>query len=362
MKKLLLILALVASLPASAQITAGAERMNEYIPLLAGRRAGVVTNHTGTVGGRHLVDTLLSRGIDIELVFAPEHGFRGTATAGQHVGDDKDPATGLEIVSLYGANRKPCPKDISRCEVMIFDIQDVGCRFYTYLSTMHYVMEACAEGGVPLVVLDRPNPNGMYVDGPILDTAKHRSFVGMHPIPVVHGMTLGELARMINGERWLAGGVQCNLTVIQCEGYTRDMRYVLPLAPSPALPNMRAVYLYPSLCYFEATKVSLGRGTDHPFQMLTYPDGTIIDLRTEPSDDEIIEGGIDLSCLIEAYRAIGDGPNGGKPLTRFFENLIGVDWVREMIEKGHSAAEIKACWTGDVERFKAQRKPYLLYE
>jgi uncharacterized protein YbbC (DUF1343 family) len=348
--------------PAPVRLTVGAEHTEKYLPLLKGRRVGVVSNHTGMVESRHLVDTLLALGVDVELVFAPEHGFRGTATAGEHIDNTRDGATGLEIVSLYGANRKPRAADIERCDVMIFDIQDVGCRFYTYLSTLHYVMEACAESGVPLVVLDRPNPNGMYVDGPILDTARHRSFVGMHPIPVVHGMTLGELAGMINGEKWLAGGVRCDLTVIPCEGYTRDMRYELPTSPSPALPNMRAVYLYPSLCYFEATAVSLGRGTDAPFQVLTYPDGTVVDLRVLPADEDVIAGGIDLSYLIDAYSTIGNTPGGKKFLSSFFENLIGVDWVREMIETGCSAAEIRTRWTNDVEIFKQQRTKYLIYE
>jgi uncharacterized protein YbbC (DUF1343 family) len=363
MKTLLpLFLALLTCAPLSAQITVGAERMSEYLPLLEGRKVGVVTNHTGMVAGRHLVDTLLARGVAVEMVFAPEHGFRGTAAAGEHVDSQRDAATGLEIVSLYGANRKPRPEQLGRCDVVVFDIQDVGCRFYTYLSTMHLVMEACAESGVPVIVLDRPNPNGGYVDGPVLDTARHRSFVGMHPIPIVHGMTLGELARMINGEGWLAGGVQCDLTVIPCEGYTRSMRYTLPIAPSPALPNMRAVYLYPSLCYFEATAVSVGRGTDAPFQRLTYPDGTVVDLRTLPSDDEVIARGIDLTYLVNAYHAVGDGAGGKKFLSSFFENLMGVDWVRDMIERGSSAAEIKARWADDVSRFTEQRKKYLIYE
>ena len=201
----------------------------------------------------------------------------------------------------------------------------------------------------------------MYVDGPVLDVARHRSFVGMHPIPIVHGMSLGELARMIDGEGWLEGGVRCDLTVVPCSGYARDMRYELPIAPSPALPNMRAVWLYPSLCYFEATAVSLGRGTDAPFQHLTYPDGTIVDLRTDPSSGEVISRGIDLSYLIDAYRAIGDGPGGKKFLSPFFENLMGVDWVRKMIEAGRSASEIEAHWAKDVARFREQREPYLLY-
>ena len=360
----LILLTFSASLPtlhAVARITVGAERMDEYLPLLEGRRVGVVTNHTGMVGEQHLVDALLARGVKIEVVFAPEHGFRGTAAAGEHVDSTRDAATGLEIVSLYGSNRKPRPEQIRRCDIVLFDIQDVGCRFYTYLSTMHYVMEACAEAGVPLVVLDRPNPNGMYVDGPVLDAARHRSFVGMHPIPVLHGMTLGELARMINGEGWLPDGVQCGLTVVPCDSYTKDMRYRLPVAPSPALTTMRAVWLYPSICYFEATAVSLGRGSDHPFQILTYPDGTVVDLRHVPSDDEVIARGIDLSYLVEAYRAIGDKPGGKKFLSPFFENLMGVDRVRTMIERGDSAAEIEASWAPDVARFREQRKPYLLY-
>ncbi|MDR2912544.1 MAG: DUF1343 domain-containing protein [Alistipes sp.] len=360
MKKLLLSLVVFAfAAPVSARVVVGAGRMGEYLPMLEGRRVGVVTNHTGVLDGRHLVDTLLARGVRIEAIFAPEHGFRGTAVAGEHVDDSRDAATGLPVISLYGANRKPRAADFKRYDVIVFDIQDVGCRFYTYLSTMYYVMETCAETGVPLVVLDRPNPNGMYVDGPILDVSKHRSFVGMLPVPVVHGMTLGELARMINGEGWLAGGVQCELTVVACEDYKRDMRYVLPVAPSPGLPNMRAVLLYPSLCYFEATKVDLGRGGEASFQLLTYPDGTTVDLRSAPSDDAVISGGIDLKYLTEAFRAIGGGE---KFLSSFFELLMGVDWVRPMIEAGRPAAEIEARWADDVARFTEQRRPYLIYE
>jgi len=378
-KKIVLLLAALVTLGAAGaqnvrtgrlaaeRIAVGAERMDAYLPLLAGRRVGVVTNHTGRVGERHLVDTLLSRGVRVELIFAPEHGFRGTAAAGEHVSSSRDEATGLPVVSLYGANRKPRPADIARCDAVLFDIQDVGCRFYTYLSTLHYVMEACAAGGVPLVVLDRPNPN-MYVDGPVMDTARHRSFVGMHPIPAVHGMTLGELARMIDGERWLAGGdrnggngggVRCDLTVIECGGYTRGMRYRLPVAPSPALPNMRAVYLYPSLCYFEATKVSVGRGTDAPFQRLTYPDGTVVDLRGRLTDDQVIARGVDLSYLIDAYRAATGDKR--KFLSSFFELLMGTSRVRAMIEAGRSADEIKATWAADIAAFRERRKPYLIY-
>lgn len=363
-------------------VTVGAERMCEYLPLLEGKRVGAVTNHTGIVGGRHLVDVLMDEGVAVEMVFAPEHGFRGALGAGEKVDDAVDAATGLRIVSLYGAARKPAAADISRCGAVVFDIQDVGLRYYTYLSTMHYVMEACAENGVPLIVLDRPNPNGMYVDGPILDTALYRSFVGMHPIPVVHGMTLGELARMINGEGWLARGAKCNLTVIECTGYTRGIRYELPVPPSPNLPDMRSVYLYPSLCFFEATPVSLGRGTDFPFQVYGHPDmkggftftphpnagapdpplkGKLCrgrDLRTEPGNETIISRGINLSYLIDAYTQIG----GDKFFSPFFERLAGVDYVRKMIEAGRPAAEIEARWRPDVEKFLEKRKPYLIYE
>jgi uncharacterized protein YbbC (DUF1343 family) len=366
--------------PVEAQVRVGAERMETYLPLLTGKRVGVVTNHTGLVEGTHLVDTLLGRGVDVELVFAPEHGFRGTAAAGEHVNSSRDAATGLDIVSLYGSNRKPTTAQIKRCDIVLFDIQDVGCRFYTYLSTMHLVMESCAESGIPLVVLDRPNPNGMLVDGPVLDTTRHRSFVGMHPIPVLHGMTLGELALMIDGEGWLANGVHCDLRVVECTGWTRQSRYRLPVAPSPALPNMRAVYLYPSLCYFEATTVGVGRGGKSPFQILTLPGGTTVDLRTgaagAPTNDQLIANGIDLGWLIDAYRAdaaaraskasgtsaAGRTAAGGKKfLSPFFEKLMGVDWVRQMIESGRGADEIRARWAGDVAQFRQLRQKYLMY-
>ena len=382
----LLALAALGAAPVRGQyngrIRTGAERTDRYLPLIEGRRVGIVTNQTGRIGGRHLVDSLHALGIDIAAVFAPEHGFRGEADAGEQVASGRDPATGVEVISIYGASRKPRREDIARCDVILFDIQDVGLRYYTYLSSMHYVMESCAEAGVRLVVLDRPNPNGMYVDGPILDTARYRSFVGMHPIPVVHGMTLGELARMINGEGWLAGGARCELTVIPCEGYRRSDRYRLPVKPSPNLPDMRAVYLYPSLCFFEATPVSVGRGTEFPFCVYGHPrlegdfaftprsgagaknppqEGRLCrgrDLRGGASDEELIERGIDLSYLVECYRRIGDA----KFFTPVFEKLMGVDYVRPMIERGCGAAEIKERWAGDTERFKRQRKPYLLYE
>ncbi|MFM8448752.1 MAG: exo-beta-N-acetylmuramidase NamZ domain-containing protein, partial [Haliscomenobacter sp.] len=254
----------------STTLRVGAERMDLYLPKIAGKRVGLVLNHTATVDKSHLLDTLLALGVRVEKVFVPEHGLRGTADAGEKVTDGKDPRTGVSVVSLYGKKRKPSPEDLAGIDVLLFDIQDVGVRFYTYISTLHYVMEGCAEANFPLMVLDRPNPNGHFVDGPILDTA-YRSFVGMHPIPVAHGMTIGEYAKMINGERWLKDGIQCALEVIPCAGYTHDTPYDLPLKPSPNLPNMRSIYLYPSICYFEGTQVSLGRGTDKQFQVLGTP-------------------------------------------------------------------------------------------
>ena len=272
-KIILLFGLLLASLGAPAQdrIETGAEQTGRYLPLLEGRRVGIMTNHTGTVGRTHLVDTLRSLGVDIRVVFAPEHGFRGQADAGESVASYRDRKTGIDVVSVYGSTKRPPDSIMQRLDVLLFDIQDVGLRYYTYLSSMHYLMEACAANGKRLIVLDRPNPNGFYVDGPVLE-AKHRSFVGMHPIPVVHGMTLGELARMIDGEGWLRDGLRCKLTVIPCRGYTHRSRYRLPTAPSPNLPNMRAVYLYPSLCFFEGTPISLGRGTDFPFQAYGHPE------------------------------------------------------------------------------------------
>ena len=383
-KIILLFGLLLASLGAPAQdrIETGAEQTGRYLPLLEGRRVGIMTNHTGTVGRTHLVDTLRSLGVDIRVVFAPEHGFRGQADAGESVASYRDRKTGIDVVSVYGSTKRPPDSIMQRLDVLLFDIQDVGLRYYTYLSSMHYLMEACAANGKRLIVLDRPNPNGFYVDGPVLE-AKHRSFVGMHPIPVVHGMTLGELARMIDGEGWLRDGLRCKLTVIPCRGYTHRSRYRLPTAPSPNLPNMRAVYLYPSLCFFEGTPVSLGRGTDFPFQAYGHPElqGDFsftprsnagaknpplkdklchgVDLRTAPSDERIWERGVDLGYVIDCYRQLNLGE---KFFTPMFDRLTGTDYVRQMILQGAGADRIKARWADDVDRFKQTRKPYLLYE
>ena len=383
-KIILLFGLLLASLGAPAQdrIETGAEQTGRYLPLLEGRRVGIMTNHTGTVGRTHLVDTLRSLGVDIRVVFAPEHGFRGQADAGESVASYRDRKTGIDVVSVYGSTKRPPDSIMQRLDVLLFDIQDVGLRYYTYLSSMHYLMEACAANGKRLIVLDRPNPNGFYVDGPVLE-AKHRSFVGMHPIPVVHGMTLGELARMIDGEGWLRDGLRCKLTVIPCRGYTHRSRYRLPTAPSPNLPNMRAVYLYPSLCFFEGTPISLGQGTDFPFQTYGHPklQGDFsftprsnagaknpplkdklchgVDLRTAPSDERIWERGVDLGYVIDCYRQLNLGE---KFFTPMFDRLTGTDYVRQMILQGAGADRIKARWADDVERFKQTRKPYLLYE
>ena len=383
-KIILLFGLLLASLGAPAQdrIETGAEQTGRYLPLLEGRRVGIMTNHTGTVGRTHLVDTLRSLGVDIRVVFAPEHGFRGQADAGESVASYRDQKTGIDVVSVYGSTKRPPDSIMQRLDVLLFDIQDVGLRYYTYLSSMHYLMEACAANGKRLIVLDRPNPNGHYVDGPILDM-KYKSGVGWLPIPVVHGMTLGELGLMVNGERWLPASRTCDLTVIPCKNYTHQTLYKLPIPPSPNLPNMKSIYLYPSTCYFEATPVSLGRGTDLPFQVYGHPNMTGYSYSFTPrsipgaknppqlgklchgvnlsnmSDEEIWKRGIDLSYVIDAYRNLNMDDHFFRS---FFELLIGTDYVRKMIKEGKSAEEIKARWKDDVEKFKVQRKPYLLYE
>ena len=374
---------MLAALSCKAQVITGAERTGLYLPMLQGKRVGVVTNNTGMIGNTHLVDSLVAFGVNVKTVFAPEHGFRGDADAGANVSTYKDSKTGIDVISIYGSNVKPKAADIKALDIVVFDIQDVGLRYYTYLSSMHYVMEACAENGVELIVLDRPNPNGFYVDGPILEK-KHVSFVGMHPIPTVHGMTLGELARMINGEGWLPGGERCRLTVVPCLGYTHQTRYTLPVKPSPNLPDMRSIYLYPSLCFFEGTPLSIGRGTNFPFQVIGHPalkdksfsftpistSGATnpplkgqecygYDLRTQPSDAVLWSNGVDLSYVVEYYKELGLGAKFFLPI---FDRLTGTAYVREMIIDGKSAAGIEAVWKDGVEKFKIQRKPYLLYE
>ena len=315
----------------------------------------VVANQTSLVGNTHLVDTLLSQGVRVTKIFCPEHGFRGTAAAGAKVSDSKDPQTGLPIISLYGKNKKPTPQQMKDLDAVVFDLQDVGCRFYTYLSTLHYVMEACSERGIPIVVLDRPNPNGHYIDGPVLDTARYRSFVGMHPVPIVYGMTIGEYACMINGEYWLRDSLQCNLIVVPMQGYRRDsIGYELPVPPSPNLRNAHAVALYPSLCLFEGTNCGVGRGTPWPFEIVTYKADT---LNLRSADCPV--GAITLSYLLTMYRRVPKGKFFLK--NNFFEKLAGTDQLRKQIERGLTEEEIRATWQPALDRFKTIRSRYLIY-
>ena len=373
----------LATLLIAGNIKTGAESISEYLPLLKGKKVAVLTNQTGIIGKSHLVDSLVSLKVNIVAILSPEHGFRGDADAGEHVASSIDEKTGIPIKSLYEGNTgKPSADLMKTIDVMVFDLQDVGVRFYTYLTTMARMMEACAESGVKMIVLDRPNPIGFYVDGPILDM-KYKSGVGWLPIPTVHGMTLGELAGMINGEKWLKDGIQCDVTVIKCKNYTHASMYQLPVKPSPNLPDMRSIYLYPSTCYFGATPVSLGRGTTEAFQMYGHPNmkgykfsftpksipGAKfppqlnrecygVDLRTTPSIEEINKAGINLEYVIDAYNNLNLDDHFFRS---FFELLIGQGYVRKMIKEGKSAAEIKAMWAGDVAKFKEQRRPYLLY-
>ena len=380
----LALLLLCVGLPGAAQPRPipGDEQTDKYFPLLEGKRIAIFSNHTGMIGDKHLLDLLLENKFNVVAIFSPEHGFRGNADAGEHVSSSTDPQTGVPILSLYdGKLGKPSAASMSKFDLLIVDIQDVGLRFYTYYASMCRLMDACAEHGKQMLILDRPNPNGHYVDGPLLDM-RYKSAVGWLPLPVVHGMTLGELARMVNGEGWLPEGRTCDITVIPCRNYTHQTPYRLPVPPSPNLPNMKAVYLYASLCYFEATPVSLGRGTSLPFQVYGHPEMTgyrysftphsLPGAKNPPQKDKLCHGvdlsqlseeelrhkGIDLSYLIDAYRNLN---LGDRFFTSFFEKLMGVAYVRKMIENGRSAEEIEATWADDVARFKQQRKPYLLY-
>lgn len=363
-------------------IVVGAERTELYLALLQGKRIAVVTNHTGTIKGRSLVDTLLALHVSVVKVFAPEHGFRGDLDAGETVSDGRDPITGIPVISLYGEHKKPEKEQLKDVDLLLFDIQDVGVRFYTYISTLHYVMEAAAESKEPVIVLDRPDPNGFYVDGPVLDTA-YASFVGLHPIPIVHGMTIGEYARMINGEGWLKGGIRCELTVVPCKGYDHTKFYELPVPPSPNLPNMSAVYLYPSLGLFEGTVVSVGRGTDRPFQCIGWPQGTLGSYRFTPRSlagarsppyKDVECRGMDLREFGSFYMRLtrrlylqwllgmyssGNGEGFFQP---YFDRLAGGPALRRCIEKGMDEEAIRATWKKDLDRFMLIRTRYLLYQ
>ncbi len=364
-------------------VKVGAEITDKYLPIIKNKRVAVMANQTSMLRNEHLVDFLHRNNYNIVGIFSPEHGFRGTADAGEHVASSADNKTGIPIWSLYGSGGgKPAADKMKEFDVLLFDLQDVGLRFYTYYASMVRLMDACAEHNKKMIILDRPNPNGFYVDGPILDI-KHKSGVGWLPIPVVHGMTLGELALMVNGEKWLPQGRICDVTVIRCENYTHQTRYELPIAPSPNLPNIQSIYLYPSICLFEGTVMSLGRGTSFPFQVYGHPNFKGSDFSFTPrsvsgaknppllnrkcygvdlrnvSHEYIWENGFDLSYVIDAYKNL---KMGDKFFTNFFEKLVGVDYIRQDIIAGKSAQGIKDKWFCDVLKFKQQRRPYLLYE
>lgn len=378
------ILLMVGIVPVQADsLMVGAARMDAYLPMLKDRSVGIVANHTARVNGVHLVDTLLSHEVNVQQIFAPEHGFRGDRSAGASISHGKDKKTGIPVFSLYGQTKKPTPASLEGIDCIVFDIQDVGCRFYTYISTLHYVMEACAEAGIPVMVLDRPNPNGHYIAGPVLDTA-YRSFVGMHPVPVVHGMTIGEYAQMINGEGWLPHADTCQLTVIPVANYDHETRYELPIAPSPNLPNQKAIKLYPSLCFFEGTPVSVGRGTDFPFQVIgmpgyqqgqfTFTPRGIPGKAANPDYEGQQCRGYDLRnfekvtqakpvhlfyrWLIQFYESSANPDAFFEP---YFTKLAGTKKLQQLVEQGASPEVIREEWQDDLNAFQQIRKQYLLY-
>ena len=368
------------------KVETAAARTGLYVNLLKGKNIAVVANQTSVIfkeiykkkqEARHLVDSLLTLGIEVKKVFAPEHGFRGKADAGEVVKDGFDTKTGLPIISLYGKNKKPSPAQLKGIDIVVFDIQDVGARFYTYISSLHYVMEACAEAGIQVIILDRPNPNSHYIDGPVLE-AKHTSFVGMHTVPVVYGMTIGEYGQMINGEKWLKNGIQCDLKVIPLKNYNHQTKYSLPIKPSPNLPNDKSINLYPSLCFFEGTNVSAGRGTEMQFQVYGSPYITKSSFTFTPQANEGSKypkykkqrcfgedlrtaknlNKLDLSYLLKAYQQ-----NTSKEFfNTFFTKLAGTERLQEQIEQGLSEKEIRKTWVQDIISFKKIRKKYLLYK
>ncbi|CAM1370473.1 exo-beta-N-acetylmuramidase NamZ family protein [Tenacibaculum xiamenense] len=379
----------------------GANRTELYLDLLKNKNVAIVANQTSTIEilqrkeistnvmgsekvSKHLVDYLHSnKNINVQRVFAPEHGFRGKADAGETVKDGVDTKTGLSIISLYGKNKKPYPEQLKDIDVVVFDIQDVGARFYTYISTLHYVMEACAEAKIPVILLDRPNPNGYYIDGPVLEM-KHKSFVGMHPVPIVYGMTIGEYGKMINGEHWLENGIQCDLTVVPLENYTHDTKYSLPIKPSPNLPNDISINLYPSLCFFEGTNVSVGRGTSEQFQIVGSPfynlDRYTHEFTPVPNEgakypkhkDKICYGydlrdvkaldKIDLTWLIDFYNGHKNHSKEKEFFNTFFVKLAGTERLKEQIKKGLTSDEIRSSWKQKIKEFQLKREKYLLYE
>lgn len=368
------------SATAPSRVICGDERMDELIPLLKNKNVAVLVNQTAMVGQTHLIDTLLSQGVRIKKIFAPEHGYRGNSDAGAELKDEVDSKTGLPVVSLYGAKKKPGADDLKGIDVVVFDIQDVGTRFYTFISTLHYLMEACAENNKEVMVLDRPNPNGWYVDGPVLQ-AGFQSFVGVDPIPVVHGLTVGEYAQMVNGEHWLGEEKKCKLSIIPCLNYTHQTRYSLPVKPSPNLPNDVAIYLYPSLCFFEGTDISVGRGTDFPFQVIGSPNISSKNFSFTPESKagatspphlgkechgldlrnaDMKVPGIQLHYLIEMMKEYKDKKAFFLP-NNFFDKLAGNSQLRNQLLDDKTAQEIKDSWGEELNAYKAKRKAYLLY-
>jgi uncharacterized protein YbbC (DUF1343 family) len=370
-------------LQAAAPVT-GAAQLEVYLPLLKGKRVALLINQTSVVGQISLLDTLLHRGVQVVKIFVPEHGFRGTADAGAKIKNEVDAATGLPVISLYGSNKKPNTEQLANVDILVYDLQDVGVRFYTYISTMQLAMEACAAQRKTFMVLDRPNPNGFYVDGPVLDST-YRSFVGMQPVPVVYGMTAGEYAGMLKGEAWFPGARQLSLKVITCKDYNHKTNYSLPVAPSPNLKTMASVYLYPALCFFEGTVVSVGRGTDKPFQQWGHPafrehstyaftpesttgaskpllqgQACYGQLVADQADAALrtVQGQLQLDYLLKAYSWY---PEKDKFFNNFFEKLTGTATLRNQVIKGMTAAEIRASWAPGLAAFKAIRARYLLY-
>jgi len=354
----------------------GAEQLDLYLPILKNKNIALVVNHTSLINSTHLADTLLKLNIVIKKIFSPEHGFRGEADAGETVKNSVDIKTNLPLISLYGKNKKPSQEQLNDIDIIIFDMQDVGARFYTYSSTMHYVMETCAEQKKKVIILDRPNPNGEYIDGPVLDL-KYKSFVGLNPIPIIHGLTLGEMALMINGEGWLKDNVKCDLEIIKIKNYKHHQKYILPIRPSPNLPNQQSIKLYPSLCLFEGTVISVGRGTDFPFQVLGGVDSTYGNFTFTPQSNAGNKAplnkntkcfGLDfrnevntiftLKFLIEFYQKCIDKP---KFFNKYFDTLAGTDSLRKQIIEGLTEQQIKTTWQANLEKYKILRKKYLLY-
>jgi len=361
------------------EIILGAEQTEQYLPLIKDKRVALFVNNTSVIGNTHLVDLLLQQKVNIIKIFSPEHGFRGNAPDGAEINDSIDAATNLKVVSLYGKNKKAKPEQLADVDVVIFDIQDVGARFYTYISSMHYMMESCAENNKKMIVLDRPNPNASYVDGSVLNM-ELKSFVGMHPIPIVYGLTIGELATMINGESWLADGKKCDLQIVTLKNYNHQKKYSLPVKPSPNLPNDHAVLLYPSICLFEGTAISLGRGTQTPFEILGHPslknnytfNFTPVSIptmsKTPPLQNQVcygvdlreekVEHELSLKYLIKFYNEF---PDKEKFFINYFNTLVGNKILKEQIKQGMSEKEIKATWKKELDEYKEKRKKYLLY-